>query len=97
MRSVTEEQRSQRPAQTLARRVAGLCRCSDVARRSKIHKGYSPSSRLAPAPNLPQRTRSLFCEMGSMLSKLFRVQQAHWPWRFACPQCSVPNHQARDS
>src|SRR5439155_17238122 len=45
--------------QTLARR-ADLCRCSRVARRSKIHEGYSPSSRLAAAPNLQQRTRFLF-------------------------------------
>src|SRR6266404_3183499 len=46
--------------QGLARRVADLCHCDGVARRSKIHEGYSPSSRLAAAPNLWQRTRSLF-------------------------------------
>src|SRR6266480_4041428 len=46
--------------QSLARRVADLWRCSGVARRSKIHKGYSSSSRLAAAINLQQRTRSLF-------------------------------------
>src|SRR6266699_5329848 len=60
MRSVTEEQRRQQPRQGLARRVADLCRCRGVARRSKIHEGYSPSSCLAAAPNLLQRTRSLF-------------------------------------
>src|SRR5205814_9293436 len=34
--------------------------CSRVARRSKIHEGYSPSSRLAAAANLQQRTLFLF-------------------------------------
>src|SRR5262249_16833168 len=46
--------------QSTAQRVADLWRCRSVARRSKIHGGYSLSSRLAPAPNLKQRTRSRF-------------------------------------
>jgi hypothetical protein len=46
-------------SQKTALRVADLWRCCCVARRSKIHKGYSPSSRLAAAPNLWQRARSL--------------------------------------
>src|SRR5436190_21302399 len=53
---MTEEQRRQ----NLARRVADLWRCRGVARRSNIHEGYSLSSRLAAAPNLQLRTRSLF-------------------------------------
>lgn len=43
-----------------APRVADLCRCRCVARRSKIPKEYSLSSRLAAAANLWQRTASLF-------------------------------------
>src|SRR6266700_6072664 len=60
MRSVTEEQRSLRPARAQPAGLLDLWRCRGVARRSKIHKGYSPSLRLAPAPNLQQRARSLF-------------------------------------
>ena len=59
-RSVTEEQRRQAVRQSLAQRVADLCRRSGVARRSKIPEGYSSSSRLAAASNLKQRTRFLF-------------------------------------
>src|SRR6266480_6043336 len=32
-----------------------------------------------------------------MLSTLFRAQQRRRPWRFACPQCSAPTQQVRDS
>ena len=45
---------------TAALRVAPNLACGGVARRSQIHEGYSPSSRLAVAPNLQQRTLSLF-------------------------------------
>jgi hypothetical protein len=69
MRSVTEEQRRRQPPQGLARRVADLWRCSGVARRPKIHKEYFPSSRLAAAPNLQQRTRSLFIRWVLVISR----------------------------
>src|SRR5206468_13006351 len=34
-------------------------------------------------------------EMPSTLSRLFRAQQARWPWRFACPRCIAPKRRAR--
>jgi hypothetical protein len=62
---VTEEQRRQALARVLARRIADLCRCGSVARRSRIHEGYSPSSRLAAAPkSLATRPFPIY-EMGS--------------------------------
>jgi len=60
-RPVTEEQRRQAHASKQPFGLPDLWRCCRVARRSKIHKGYSPSSRLAAAPNLGQRARSSFC------------------------------------
>ena len=44
----------------VAWKLADLWRCRGVARRSKIHKGYSLFPRLASAPNPQQRNRSLF-------------------------------------
>jgi hypothetical protein len=41
-----------------------LWRLGGVARRSKIHEGYSPSSRLAPAPNLQATHPFPIYEMG---------------------------------
>ena len=57
---MTEEQRREALARAEPEGLPILCRRGCVARRSKIHEGYSPSSRLAAAPNLWQRTRSLF-------------------------------------
>jgi hypothetical protein len=48
---VTSEQRRQAPESALARRVALLDGLRCVARRSQIHWGYAPSSRLAQAKN----------------------------------------------
>ena len=48
---VTSEQRRQAPQSALARRVALLDGLRCVARRSQIHWGYAPSSRLAQAKN----------------------------------------------
>jgi hypothetical protein len=55
---VIEEQRRQLPTTTQPVGLLDLWRGGGVARRSKIHKGYSLFSRLAAASNLQQRTRS---------------------------------------
>ena len=70
---MTEEQRRQGARQSLARSVADLYRRGRVARRSKIHEGYSSSSRLAAASNLWQRTRSLFMRWVLNESKAQRI------------------------
>src|SRR5581483_7146464 len=57
---MTEEQRRQTPAGKPPAGLLGLWPGGGVARRSKIHQGYSPSSRLAARPNPGQRTRSSF-------------------------------------
>src|SRR5581483_8882061 len=59
-RPVTEEQRRQTPAGKPPAGLLGLWPGGGVARRSKIHQGYSPSSRLAARPHPGQRTRSSF-------------------------------------
>src|SRR5439155_10745686 len=67
----------------LARRVADLCRCGCVARRSKIHEGYFPSSRLAAAANHWQRTRSLFMRW---------VLAIYWGQRHSSPRHVLQPH-----
>jgi len=55
---MTKEQRRQQRARPQPGGLQDLWPCGGVARRSKIRKGYSPSSRLAAAPNLQQRALS---------------------------------------
>ena len=57
---MTEEQRCPSPARPSPEGLPILERGGGVARRSKIHEGYSSSSRLAATTNLWQRNRFLF-------------------------------------
>src|SRR6266545_7387886 len=80
-RSVRSEQRSQQakepqPAGAGRRRARGF-----VARQSKIHKGYSPSSRLASGPAaLPPKSEFIF---ERTLSRSRRGSEAHFPSKSA--------------
>ncbi len=65
MRSVTEEQRSLRPARAQPAGLLDLWRCRGVARRSKIHKGYSPSSRPCSSAKSPATRPLPIYEIGS--------------------------------
>ena len=85
---MTQEQRRQALARVLARRVADLCRCGSVARRSKIHEGYSPSSRLAAAPkSLATRPFPIY-EMGSTQNEAQSNRSSRW----LCRSRRWPNH-----
>ena len=59
--SLTDEQRSASPKDPQPLLGPGRFGPSGfVAPQSKIHKGYSPSSRLAIRPNLPRRALGIF-------------------------------------